>query len=369
MQTNQSAPEDAQILATATAPTIAENPIITENTTTGANSSASPATNGGDASASSAAVNPAPPAPQKAAASNPLVIMKAVAQLRPHDENAKIYGDKESVDDLCKSISRNKTGILEALLITKDGRVISGHRRYRAALKLGLTEVPVRIFESEDEIEILNALLEHNRHRVKSKVQIANEASLRLRIEKERAAQAKTTAKGTGENLPPRKKGKARDAAGKDLGYSGRTVEKAAKTAEAITKLRSEGKEEDAVKLEQAVNKGFDTGFKTGIEMGVIEKPKAPRKPSSTKVSSSEAPAPCALTLNSRAAEEKLSETSEAEAPVATEATPLDGDKALTLAAEAATFLRGCAMLTKEQQRAWGKLIDELNRIRKSFGF
>jgi len=293
--------------------------------------------------------------------------MRAVAQLRPHDENAKVYGDKESVDDLCRSISRNNTGVLEALLITKDGRVISGHRRYRAVLKLGLTEVPVRIFESEDEIEILNALLEHNRHRIKTKVQIANEASLRLRIEKARAAQMKTGGKESVEKLPPRKKGKARDAAGKAVGISGRSADKGAKAAEAVVKLRAEGKSDAADAVEAALNRGYDPGFKAAVASGAIPKPKA--KTGSKKVLSSEAPTPSALTLNSSAAEEKLSETSEAEAPAATKATQLDGDKALTLAAEAATFLRGCDMLTKEQQRAWGKLIDELNRIRKSFGF
>ena len=69
--------------------------------------------------------------------------MMRLAELKDHPQNALLYGKDESIEDLIKSIRAN--GMLEPLLITKDGRIISGHRRYRAALALGLTEVPVRI--------------------------------------------------------------------------------------------------------------------------------------------------------------------------------------------------------------------------------
>lgn len=370
METTQSAPEDAQIPATAPAPAIAVNQPINETATVAPSSASSTASS--DGAASSSASTPSAPGPKKAPASTPLVIMRAVAQLRPHDENAKIYGDKESVDDLCTSISRNNTGVLEALLITEDGRVISGHRRYRAALKLGLMEVPVRIFESEDEIEILNALLEHNRHRIKTKSQIANEAGLRLRIEKERAAQAKNGATGTGEKLPPRKNGKARDAAGKAVGISGRSADKAAKAADAVVKLRAEGKADAADTVEAALNKGYDTGYKAAVASGAIPQPKARRKPSVKKEALDETPVPIPPPSDRKSIEEKVSGLPAATAqlpPPPTITARLDSDQALTFADHAVTFLRECEMLTPEQQRAWGKLIDQLNRYRKSLGF
>ncbi len=52
-------------------------------------------------------------------------------------------------------------GQLEPLSVTKDNRIISGHRRYMSMRSLGWEECDVRIVEPEDEII---SLIEHNRH-------------------------------------------------------------------------------------------------------------------------------------------------------------------------------------------------------------
>lgn len=326
--------------------------------------------NGGETREMQAAAPISPAKPEAAPNPKPLTTMMPVAQLKPHDENAKIYGDKESVDDLCESIRRNNTGILEPLLITKDCRIISGHRRYRAASKLELKEVPVRTFDSNDEVEILNALLEQNRHRIKTKAQIAAEASLQMRIQTELGKRRKNHAPDTVEKIPLGKKGKARDAAGEMLGISGRSAEKAAKASNAIDKLRSQGKDAEAAKVEDALNKGFETGFNAAVEVGVIEKPKT--KKAKSKNSGSDQSPTSPASQHSESTEEIPSDLSAYPPQSPSQpATPpqLDSDQALTFADRAVTFLRECEFLTPEQQWAWGKLIDQLNKLRKSLGF
>jgi ParB family chromosome partitioning protein len=79
--------------------------------------------------------------------------------------NESIYGD--TVDDqLIESIREN--GILEPLIVDYKNRIVSVHRRWFAAQKLGLKEVPVELFKSEDELEIQTVLVEANRQRIKS---------------------------------------------------------------------------------------------------------------------------------------------------------------------------------------------------------
>src|SRR5688572_14587199 len=106
---------------------------------------------------------------------------RLLTELKRHPENVKLYGDTESIDDLRKSIPI--IGLLEAIVITADGTIISGHRRYRALIKLERTEAIVRVIEPANETETLAALLEFNRHRIKTGSQLAHEATLHMRIE------------------------------------------------------------------------------------------------------------------------------------------------------------------------------------------
>lgn len=92
--------------------------------------------------------------------------------LRSHPLNDKIYGDGPD-DELIDSI-RNK-GILNPLLITHDNLIISGHRRWQAAVAIGLDSLPVVIFGSTDELDIEEALIESNRQRIKTGEQIGRE--------------------------------------------------------------------------------------------------------------------------------------------------------------------------------------------------
>ena len=361
MQKNKSETQGAQYPATATGPAIPANETINgaENPATPAY--AAPASNAGTNAQRSEAASPTPPAAQRTTAVQPLNGRMPVAQLRVHEDNERIYGTKEKDADLEKSIG--KYGILDPLLITKDGRVISGHRRLRVATRLGISEVPVRVFESTDELEIKAALLEHNRHRIKTNVQLAAEAKLLMEIRKGFAARTNkdSGAKAKVANLPPAKKGKTRDAVGKDVGISARSVDKGVKVTGAIEMLRADGKEAEASKLEAALNKGFDTGHKAAVEMGVVPKA-APKKAKKAKIASTDAenitPPPAT----------GASASGPFPAPEPSKAAPgeVDFDVALERADQIITFLRSPAAKTMgpQQKRDLGKSLDQINTCR-----
>ena len=78
-----------------------------------------------------------------------------------HLENNKIYSPSD-LTELENSLS--SFGQLEPLAITKDKKIISGHRRFNAMQNLGWEECDIRFVTPENE---LIALVESNRHRVK----------------------------------------------------------------------------------------------------------------------------------------------------------------------------------------------------------
>jgi len=91
----------------------------------------------------------------------PHLFMK-VSLINPNPTNDEIY-DTTDVSSLAKSIEDN--GLLEPLVISRDGVLISGHRRLAAVKSLGWEDVEVRVVDVENEVI---ALIEHNRYRTKS---------------------------------------------------------------------------------------------------------------------------------------------------------------------------------------------------------
>jgi len=88
--------------------------------------------------------------------------------LRPSPENASLYRTQRSVADLVASIKRE--GLLQPLIVTRDGFIISGHRRWRAAYRAGLKTVRIEVqdFRRQDDPDrFIRLLREHNRYRDK----------------------------------------------------------------------------------------------------------------------------------------------------------------------------------------------------------
>ena len=93
-----------------------------------------------------------------------------IEELKSHPDNNRIYSPTD-LTDLTNSLY--SFGQLEPVAITKDKKIISGHRRIMAMDELGWKECEVRIVEPENEII---SLIEHNRHRQKTSTDILNEA-------------------------------------------------------------------------------------------------------------------------------------------------------------------------------------------------
>ena len=93
--------------------------------------------------------------------------MIPVENLVPFDGHPYKVLDDDSMNDLTESVQ--ESGILEPLTVrplenTDNYEIISGHRRYHAAKKAGLTEVPAFIRAvSRDEAAIM--LVDSNLHR------------------------------------------------------------------------------------------------------------------------------------------------------------------------------------------------------------
>ncbi len=139
--------------------------------------------------------------------------------LKPHPLNSEIYGDAADAD-LVESIEAN--GILTPILITGDKAeigpnvIISGHRRYYAAKKLGAPTVPVIISDLTDAMDIEEALIIANKQRIKDNFQMGREAIKIKDIESERAKTRMSVASSSYNtsgvvNLPPHESGKSRD--------------------------------------------------------------------------------------------------------------------------------------------------------------
>jgi len=100
--------------------------------------------------------------------------------LKPHPENKVIY-EERSDEELMESIKKN--GILQPLIVHSDYTIVSGHRRWKVALKLNMPKVPVIILDFEN---TTIAMIEYNRYRVKTPRELYMEAQvLRRELEKE----------------------------------------------------------------------------------------------------------------------------------------------------------------------------------------
>jgi hypothetical protein len=101
-----------------------------------------------------------------------------IFDIRPSPENEKLYRpvDPNDPDTLALAESIKRDGILEPLVVSKEGFIISGHRWCVAAKIAGLRKVPCRkINITRDSPEFLKLLREHNRQRIKTRDEILRE--------------------------------------------------------------------------------------------------------------------------------------------------------------------------------------------------
>ncbi|MDM8008611.1 MAG: ParB/RepB/Spo0J family partition protein [Phycisphaerae bacterium] len=93
--------------------------------------------------------------------------------VEPSPENRRLYRpiDPDDPDIVKLADSIHERGILEPLIVTRDGFIVSGHRRYAAAKLAGLEKAPVRIlpfYKNEEHDRFMHLLRECNRQRFKT---------------------------------------------------------------------------------------------------------------------------------------------------------------------------------------------------------
>jgi hypothetical protein len=102
----------------------------------------------------------------------------SVQEIRPSPKNDKLYKriDPQDPDLMALVKSIRQHGVREPLVISSDGFIISGHRRFAAAKRAGLKTVPCRREHiTHDDPTFVTLLREYNRQRVKSIDEIMRE--------------------------------------------------------------------------------------------------------------------------------------------------------------------------------------------------
>ncbi len=146
--------------------------------------------------------------------------MRSLSELRPHPENATIFGDPSESDQF-KSIleSIRKFGIWEPLIIKSDGTILSGHLRRLCAERLKLKSVPVRVHEPfaafRDEVAFV--IRSNTDRRQLTKWEIALAFKRLKELPKEQGGTKKKMGRPPkGQQKSPAKRGLSKDASAED---------------------------------------------------------------------------------------------------------------------------------------------------------
>lgn len=100
------------------------------------------------------------------------ILLRSITSIQPSPENDHIYGAIDPTDPeiIALADSIRQHGIIEALVVSLDGYILSGHRRYAAAKVAELGHISIRIVDirrTDDIDKFVLLLREHNRQRDK----------------------------------------------------------------------------------------------------------------------------------------------------------------------------------------------------------
>ena len=206
-----------------------------------------------------------------------------VRDLRPHPLNDEIYGDRAD-SSLVDSIKKH--GILNPILVTRQGYIISGHRRWAAAQACGLDIVPVVYFESGDELAVQEALIESNRQREKTNEQIGREYDHLKRIyaEQESRQGQRVDLKVEQDKVDTSvlintEVQKPTDRAAEKIRVAKSTANKASKVVQVIDELKEAGQTKASEDLRQKLNHSVNGAYNEVKSSGLITPKAEPTKP------------------------------------------------------------------------------------------
>ncbi|MBO5995297.1 MAG: ParB/RepB/Spo0J family partition protein [Firmicutes bacterium] len=86
----------------------------------------------------------------------------SIHEVMPNEKQPRKVFDEEKIQDLARSIQEN--GIIQPIIVRKRGKayeIVAGERRWRAAVKAELKEIPCIIRELTDEQNMLFAIIEN----------------------------------------------------------------------------------------------------------------------------------------------------------------------------------------------------------------
>ncbi len=86
----------------------------------------------------------------------------AIHDIKPNLNQPRKVFNEEKIEELSKSITEH--GIIQPIVVRNKGKnyeIVAGERRYRAAIKAGLTEVPCLVRELSDDENMLLAIIEN----------------------------------------------------------------------------------------------------------------------------------------------------------------------------------------------------------------
>lgn len=190
--------------------------------------------------------------------------MMLISELSVHPQNLEIFGkDEKNVERLVLSIKEH--GVLTPLIVTPGGLIISGKCRYFAALKVGLTELPVEIRVYRDELDEIDAIINTNEQRELSKEQKVRVGRKKEWMVKERAkarmlAGVKIEVEGDPVDLSPQGiSPKSRDIIAKMVGFgTGKRYDQADDVVAVIDTLP----EDKAQVLRALLEKSTETAYR-----------------------------------------------------------------------------------------------------------
>lgn len=209
-----------------------------------------------------------------------------LSDLKPHPRNKTIYGEEkndETFDELVQLIKTH--GLRTKIIVNENGVIISGHRRYRALLKLGYTEIECEVRHYENEMEELRDLVICNSgRRQKTRVQQLREGEAIYEVEEWKAKQRvlATQNNKAGKELcsladDNEEKGQTRDFVAKIINWgtgaksSGKDYSLGRSALKRSDELRKEGNEDLADIIVTQINKrgahaAYDFAFKVDID-------------------------------------------------------------------------------------------------------
>jgi hypothetical protein len=113
------------------------------------------------------------------------VQVRSLSSIQPAPENDDVYNaipwDDPEIHELARSIKEH--GLQEPILVSRDGFIISGHRRRMAALLAKLDHVQVRVHpisRAENRAEFIKLLVEMNSQRIKSTSELLHESCIKI---------------------------------------------------------------------------------------------------------------------------------------------------------------------------------------------